>query len=180
METRTETRFVEFRISDSDSRTLVGTALKYGETAALPWGKERFESGAFGSNVEQSDIVLNFQHDRARPLARTGGGGVTLRNTEKELTLTAKLPNTREADDALELVKAKVLRGFSIEFYPTKDRFEGTISDMKNSTRIVERAKLTGIGLVDKPAYKGSKAAVRERFEKQIPQNAGFEHKAII
>ena len=165
MANRQETRYFEIRVSGADSRTLTGVALRYGDTTKLPWGKERFEAGAFGANVESADVVLNVQHDRTKPLARTGGGGVTLKDSTKELTLTAELPNTREADDALELVRSKVLRGFSIEFMSKKERVEGDINDWKNNTRIVERATLTGIALVDKPAYGNSKALARARAE---------------
>ena len=109
-------RFVEFRY-DGD-RTISGVAMRYGDVAELPWGdKERFEPGAFG-NVGSSDVILNFQHDRKRPLARTGGSGLTLDDSSQELRLTAKLPDTREANDAIELVKQNIVRGFSVEFLP--------------------------------------------------------------
>ena len=141
-------RYFEFRY-DGD-RTISGVAMRYGDVAELPWGdKERFEPGAFGS-VGSSDVILNFQHDRKRPLARTGGSGLTLDDSSQELRLTAKLPDTREANDAIELVKQNIVRGFSVEFLP--ESFE-----MEEEVMVITKAELKGIGLVDRPAYKGSR-----------------------
>ena len=39
--------------------------------------REEFQAGAFGS-VSALDVILNRQHDRRMPLARTGGGGLVL------------------------------------------------------------------------------------------------------
>ena len=103
-----ERRFapLEYR---GEGRTLEGVAVKYGDTARLPFGSERFEPGAFG-DVAGADVILNVQHDRGRPIARTGGG-LVLEDSREALAIRADLPATREADDALELVRAKVLRG---------------------------------------------------------------------
>ena len=59
------------------------------------------------------------------------------------------MPATREGDDALELVKNGTLRGLSVEFRALRDRFVGDL-------REIGRAVLSGIGLVDRPAYPGS------------------------
>ena len=141
-------RFIEFRY-DGD-RTISGVAMRYGDVAELPWGdKERFEPGAFGA-VGSSDVILNFQHDRRRPLARTGGGGLTMDDSSVELRLTAKLPKTGEANDAIELVKENVIRGFSVEFLPES-------WNMEEDVMVITKAELKGIGLVDRPAYSGSR-----------------------
>ena len=65
------------------------------------------------------------------------------------------LPKTRAADDAIELVGTKVLRGLSVEFQPDKYRIEG------GDTIVHERAELTNFGLVDRPAYKGAEVSLR-------------------
>ena len=106
-----ERRFTELR---QEGRRLSGVAVTYGEIGQSPFGPERFESGAFG-DLSKTDVILNFQHDRGRPLARTGGG-LFLDDSEKSLDIRAELPVTTEADNVLELVKAGVLRGLSIEF----------------------------------------------------------------
>ena len=104
-----------------------------------------FMPGAFG-DVAALDTILHFQHERARPLARTGGGGLVLTDSPEMLEIAAELPPTRDADDALELARRGILRGFSTEFHARRERFE-------SDTRIIESAILPGIGLVDTPAY---------------------------
>lgn len=149
-------RFIELRYDGE--RTLSGTLMRYGDTAVMPWGdKERFEPGAFG-NVGKADVTLNVQHDRSRLIGRTGGGGVELRDSPTELSISAKLPDTREANDAIELVRGKILRGFSVEFLPDDARQE-----MEGGKRlhIITRAKLVGVGVVDRPAYPHSKVNPR-------------------
>ena len=68
-----ERRFVELR--SEGERRLSGVAIRYGDTATTPWGKERFSPGAF---APIGDVLLNAQHQRTVPLARTDGGGLTL------------------------------------------------------------------------------------------------------
>lgn len=149
-------RFVEFRY-DGD-RKISGVALRYGDVAELPWGdKERFEQGAFGSTVGSEDIILNLQHDRMQPLARTGGGGLAIMDDPDALRLEATLPETTAGNDTLELVRNKVLRGFSVEFVPEDWRIE------EENVMVIERAELRGIGVVDRPAYEKSKINPRHK-----------------
>ena len=140
-------RFAEFR--EIEGRTVYGVAVDYSDTSLRPGGrKERFQPGAFG-NVESLDTILHFQHERARPLARTGGGGLLLTDSPERLEVAATLPETRDGDDALLLAQKGILRGFSTEFHARRERFEG-------DTRIIESALLPGMGLVDTPAYRQS------------------------
>ena len=129
-------------------------ALRYGDVATIGGQPERFEPGAFG-DVAAMDVVLNRQHDRRTPLARTGGGGLSLQDGPESLTMAAALPKTRDAADTLELVKTGVLRGLSVEFHALCERFDGAL-------RVIERAVLTGLGVVDKPAYAESTIATRQ------------------
>ena len=139
-----EYRFMEFRAVEG--RKISGIAIRYGDISERPHGgKETFMAGAFG-DVGALDTILHFQHERARPLARTGGGGLVLTDSPEALEIAATLPETRDADDALELVRTGVLRGFSVEFNARRERYNA-------DTRIIEAAGLPGLGLVDKPAY---------------------------
>ena len=148
----TEKRFYEIRAVSG--RRLEGTAIRYGDTALVKnIGPERFLVGAFG-DLREADCILNVQHDRGRPIARTGGGGLTLADSPEALQLIADLPTVNEANDALELVRTKVLRGFSVEFRALKETFEGGV-------RTIESAELLAIGLVDRPAYGGSTVQAR-------------------
>ena len=71
-------------------------------------------------------------------------------DTATELTIRAELPQTTEANDVLALVRSGVLRGLSIEFSAQAERLEEV------DLRIVERAKLSAIGVVDRPQYSGT------------------------
>ena len=139
-----EKRYYEFRYDGE--RTLSGVAMPYGEVTELPWGeKERFQQGAFG-DVATADVILNRQHQRTEPLARTTGGELVLSDSQNALRISAQLPNTTDANNTLELVRTKVLRGFSVEFMPEEKRVE-------NGVTIIEKATLVGVAVVDRPAY---------------------------
>lgn len=139
----------QLRRESSDSRRISGVALTYGESARIAPGiEERFAPGAFGSL--DGEAFLNLAHDRGRLLARYPDGGLSFEDTPEALRFAADLPETREADDTLALIASGVLRSVSIEFVPLRE------SRGADGARIVERATLRGIGLVDRPAYQGS------------------------
>ena len=100
---------------------LEGVAMRYRSVGHGPYGPERFEPGAFG-DLSQADIILNVQHQRDRPIARTSGGTLRLIDSNSLLTLVAHPPKTTESRDALALVQAGVLQGISIEFTPKEER----------------------------------------------------------
>ena len=102
--------------------------------------------GAFG---EVDRVALNLQHDPALVLAPAA----VLIDSPRELRVRADLA---EGSAALELTRRGALNGFSIEFHSRLERREGGI-------RVVERAELTGLALVDRGAYPGSMAEVRAR-----------------
>ena len=108
---------------------------------------ERFEPGAFG---EVRAVDLNLQHDAAVVVAR----GASLVDSPAALSVSATLP---EGAAALALVKRGALRGFSVEFRATRERRDA------GGVRVVEAATLTGLALVDRPAYPAAAAEVRAR-----------------
>ena len=153
-----ETRYSEIR-AEGEGRLLVGRILVYGDVAALPFGKEMFLPGVFGP-IETLDVVLNFAHERARPIARTNGGGLILTDTQEALSLRAELPQSSFADDALSLVRAKVLRGLSVEFSAIRERLVGGV-------REISKAVLLAVGIVDSGAYKMSVVEARDENRDQ-------------
>ena len=166
-----EYRYAEF--DDSNGRTLLGTVIKYGDiSTATPVGAERFEAHAFG-DVSGLDTILNMQHDRKRPLARTGGGGLVLTDSDERLRIEATLPETRDGDDALELVEKGVLRGFSTEFISRQE------TD-KNGVRSISQAALPAIALVDRPAYAGSIIAEIRQQGEGISGEFAYETDAVV
>ena len=145
-------RAVESLEADGDALKLRGIAVRYGSIArppAVPVA-ERFEANAFG-NVANLDVVLNVQHRRDRAIARTHGGGLTLIDGPDALRFEAVLPPTREAEDVVRLVRDRVLRGASIEFaVPANgERAVGGVLS-------IAKAYLSGLGIVDRPAYQDS------------------------
>ena len=144
---------------------LSGTAIRYGDVATLPFGKEAIDSGAFGS-LDDSDLILNRQHDRGKPLARTGGGGLVIEDSSTELKLRADLPDTEPAREAITLVRSGVLRGFSIEFRANREYVKDRIVHVADAT-------LVGIALVDKPAYPESQVFRHETLNME-PNDCGL------
>ena len=63
-----EYRFSELEPPEGDSRILEGTVMKYGDVAVVGSRRERFAPGAF---APVGDVILNKQHERVSPLART-------------------------------------------------------------------------------------------------------------
>ena len=87
---------------------------------------------------------MNYAHKRANPVARTGGGGLVLEDTEKVLSLRAEIPKSSAGDDVLSLVRARVLRGLSVEFSAIQER-------MVAGVREISKAMLHAVGIVDSP-----------------------------
>ena len=141
-----EFRFVEFRVAGD---AVEGTAIRYGDVATIGEFSERFEPGS----ISFSDVIANIMHDRSKPVARTGSG-LTLSDGPDALRARIEAPDTVYGREMRELLSAGLLRGLSVEFRAIEDHWEG-------STRIVRRAELTGIGVVDRPAYPDSAIAAR-------------------
>ena len=139
----------EFRVQ---GRTLSGVALRYGDIA--PQHRERFEPGAFRDLP--ATVPINLQHDSSLIVAPAG----MLTDGPRELRVRADLPS---GSAALRLVHRGVLSGFSIEFHSRAERREGGI-------RVIERAELAGLALVDSPAYPASGAEVRARSGRTLRQ----------
>ena len=148
-----EHRFYELRESDLDSRIISGVAVSYSDTAKVKHFEERFLPGAFAGRSD--DVTLTYMHDRSRPLCRTGSG-LTLTDSPEEMRFEAVLPNTQDADDALEMVKSKIFRGASVSFHALDDQWNG-------KRREIRQAHLAKIGLVDTPAY--PKSTVEARYQ---------------
>ena len=133
-----------------EGRTLSGRVMRYGEISTGAPRPEKFLPGAF----EFGDVILNVNHDRGRPIARTGGGGLELIDSPEALNLRADVPETREGTDALVSVRNRILRGLSVEFRALRETFEAGV-------RVIHRAQLIAVGLVDSPAYTGSTVEAR-------------------
>lgn len=137
-----------------ESRSIVGTAVRYGDEASLYNSKEVVNPGAF----KWKDVILNRQHNRQIPLARTGSNLEIIDSPEK-LEVRAALPNTTDANDTLELISKGILTGLSVGMRVVEDRWD-------NGVRTILHAVLDHISIVDTPAYGESKLSIREKGKK--------------
>jgi HK97 family phage prohead protease len=141
--------------ADGDGRTLVGRAVPYGTSAALPGGgSERFLPGAFARQIAAADqlarVKLYASHtDRLngqQPIGRTA----ILSEHQDGLHGEWPLYNTTKASDALELVRTGEVTGLSIGFK--------ALSSRKGADGATERhsAHLDHVTLTHEPVYDGA------------------------
>ena len=145
----------EFRVA---GRTLTGTVLRYGDVS--PDFRERFVPGAF---APVPDVPLRLQHDPN--MVVLPAGGFILADGPRALEIRAELP----ADSAaINLTRRGKLSGWSIGFHSRQDRREAGV-------RVVERAELVEVSLVDAPSYPDSLAEIRKRsgrtLRSKLPYN---------
>ena len=146
-----EYRFAALEVRD-DGAAVEGAAMVYDSVANIAGCfRESVTAGAF----KIDDVILNFQHRRDMPIARTNGGGLELTDGALRLALRATIPAYRE--DIRGMVKRQILRGFSVEMQVTAEDWPAP------DRRIIRAATLHGIGLVDRPAYGDATAAIAKR-----------------
>ena len=129
--------------------TLTGRAMVYG--AMSEEHRERFVAGAF-SPVPAVPLLL--QHDPRMVIMEPGG--FDLIDTAQALEVRAELP---PKSAALSLTRRGACSGFSVRFRPRQESRDGDI-------RVVERAELLEVSLVDRPSYDASTAEVRRRGDR--------------
>lgn len=133
----------EFRVA---GRTLTGTAMAYGTES--PEHRETFEPGAF-SPVPAVPLLL--QHDRS--LVVMPAGDFALADSPEALEVRALLP---EKSGVARLVARGALGGLSVGFQSIQEtRVDGV--------RVIERARLLEVSVVDAASYPASTVDVRAR-----------------
>ena len=125
-----------------------GVVIRYGDTS--PTHRERFSPGA----LQFDSVPLNYRHNQLVCVGWHPGGGVQLQDSPEVLTMIAELPPIPASDRALREVREGKLGGLSVEFHCEHDRQEDGI-------RIIEKARLVGVGLVESPSYPESKVETR-------------------
>jgi HK97 family phage prohead protease len=140
----------------SDGRTVYGLAVPFDRETVVDDGhgqyREVFRHGAFRQSInvgiERVKFFVNHNHrDRKLPIGRA----VNLREDRSGLVGEFRVSNTRDGDEAIELVRDGVLDSFSIGF--------AEIAGKDRKTRdLVERleVKLREVSLVAFPAYAGA------------------------
>ena len=143
-----ERRFVEFRAS-ADGRTVSGTAMDYRDRS--PTHRERFLPGALAPVPDT--LALNLLHDGELEI-----GTAYLSDGPERLEFRADVGTRAVA----ELIRDAYIRGASIEFHADAERRDA------DGTRVVERARLTGLALVREPSYPASRVELRNRPESPL------------
>ena len=151
----------------AEGGALAGIVVGYKDRARIGPGLfERFEPGSFG-DVSKADVVLRPQHNPQRPIARTQGGGMVLIDGLDALHMRAEVGGTKDGDDTLSMVRRGILRGLSVEFIAVEQRLE-------DDTRVIGKATLDGLGVVDRPAYHGSAVEVRRAGDRGLYGRAPY------
>jgi phage head maturation protease len=112
-----------------------------GNTSA---GPVRFNFGAFG-DIDPSQIILNAEHDRTRPLGR--GVAESLEVSPAGISMAFKIAPTNAGNDALVEASEGLRPAFSIE----ANVGEYTI---EKGVMVVSSAKLEAVAHVTNPAFK--------------------------
>lgn len=133
----------------AEGRTLTGPAMRYGDVA--PGFRERFEAHAF--ETRSDPLTLNVQHDGSLRVASTADT-LTVADSARTLDVRAELPPDSAA---LTLARSGALRGLSVGFHSLREHRDA------NGIRVIERAHLDHIALVDRPAYPAATVEVRGR-----------------
>lgn len=139
--------------ADPSGRTIFGLAVPYNQPTEVNDGfglyREQFAPGSFKRSISErgGKVKLFTQHDTRRlPI----GKATELSERADGLHVAFTVASTRDGDEALELVSAGVVDGFSVGFASLRERKErdGTVTRLE--------ASLREVSLVHSPAYDGA------------------------
>jgi HK97 family phage prohead protease len=132
-----------------DGRTVTGLAAPFDAVAEVSDGAGRysevFRAGAFARTIaERANVKLLAQHNReSLPIGRTS----LLREDRAGLYMEARVSQTRQGDEVLELVRDGALDALSIGFTPVRERMA------KDGTTERLEVRLREISITPFPAY---------------------------
>jgi HK97 family phage prohead protease len=166
----------EFRMTDSDKRTVVGHAAIFNTWGDGGWFRERISPGAFANSLKISDIRALFNHDPNYLLARNTSGTLQVREDADGLYVEFDIPKSQE--HIRESLERGDLNQMSFAF--TIERDEWRYNDNRDERTILEFRELFDVSLVTYPFYKDTSAALRsfEAFKatKQQEEQRQFNH----
>ena len=151
-----------------DGRTLAGYAAVYGQDSReiVEAGRrftERIAPGAFNETLSSgADVKLFYNHDSSMPLARTKSGTLKLKSDRNGLAFTASLPDTTLGNDVRALIERGDLTGeMSFGFHVLDDSWS-----RDRSERLVKRAQLVEVSIVQDAAYPQTSSSLRSVSER--------------
>ena len=193
------------------SRTIDGKPIVFGVRSVnlTPWSSTRevyevLEPGCITNELlQRSDVILNLNHSSLVPdvLGRcmNGKGTLSLRLAGDHIECSCDLPNTNNANDALELMKRGDITGMSFAFEDDWEDTENGVSYERTAENhdskevwIRHVKRITGlydVAIVTHPAYQQTSVATREasdaidkaieaQLQREQPQETEEERKA--
>jgi uncharacterized protein len=156
-------RMIETEEQKLDGRTLAGYAAVYGQDSReiVEHGRafvERIAPGAFNGTLSSgADVKLLYNHDASMPLARTRSGTLKLRSDRGGLAFETTLPETTLGNDVRALLERGDLSGeMSFGFFVEDESW-----NPKRTERLVKRAKLVEVSIVQDAAYPQTTSSLR-------------------
>lgn len=175
-------RYAEFSVrkneeENTESRHIDGVAVVFNQPTDLGWFTEEIDRNAF-KNAKMDDVVLNLNHDDSLLLAGTRNGSLQLDINDEGMPVGADIIETNTGNDALKLVREKLITKMSFAFtvdYDDPDAIEWVEEEGKKSHRIVRKIdRLFDVSLVTFPAYEQTSVSARSL------DKSAEEHKAML
>ena len=169
----------------AESRTIEGTPIVFGVRSVnlTPWSDSRevyevLEPGCITQElINRSDVILNLNHSSMVPdvlgRCRNGKGTLSLELRDKNVGCRCDLPNTNNANDALELMRRGDITGMSFAFSDDWEDTENGVSYERTDEKTADGKevwlrhvkKITGlfdVAIVTHPAYEQTSVGTRE------------------
>jgi len=144
--------------ADSNARTISGRIVAFEEVANASTGRVVFAKGS----VVPTDVKLNLEHDRTRPIGKT----LSMSVNDDSIDATFKIANTTSGSDALEEAMSGLRDGFSIELAVDEYTME------KDGTMRVLAGEMTGVALVTEPAVRSARVSEVAATEAEEPEDS--------
>ncbi len=174
---------------EGESRVIEGHAAVFGQRSVnlVPWSSLRevyevLEPGSIDNElINRSDVVLTAYHNSEKILGRSvnGKGTLALSIDDKGLAIRCELPNTRTADEMLELIKRGDVTGMSFAFTADEDDSENGVSYEKLAEKsadgkdvwirhVKKCTRLLDVTIAAHPAYPQTDVKQREVGEEML------------
>lgn len=152
---------------EADSRAIGGEAVMYNEWTTIGGAfEERIAPGAFTASLAKNPVIATFNHNMDNIVARTDSDTLVLEDSKKALSYRFDAPNTTVGNDLHENIRIKNVKGSSMMFRTTKQKWEwAERGSGKLDKRTVLEGHLVELGPVTLPAYTQTSATALRSME---------------